>query len=301
MGAGVPAASVLASVLCILLIGPLLVALCTGGGAGMGNRLSFSQWVFSMYVRLGRLRNLACGACDRSCKRYPLANTCQVPFFASLSDVFTFVFGYKAEGLFLEIGAYDGESFSNTSGLADMGWRGHYIEPIPAYADAARVRHAGNAGRVLVHTTCVGETDGETVEISAAGPFSSAVADEIKSVTASKLNDALAVLGWAHRAEAERIKAVTVSLNTFCRKQTFAPGEIDVMVRARVRSAKAWSEKCEREAAPSALNPLPPNFPTPRSSMSKALNSLSFAHLTSINGHRSSSLSKFKICKHAIA
>ena len=228
---GVPVASVVAALACLLLIGPLFIALCSPSGAGMGNRSSFAQWVFSMYVRMGRLRNLTCSSCDRTRERYPLANTCQVPFFASLSDVYTFVFGYKPEGLFLEIGAYDGESFSNTSGLADMGWHGHYIEPIPMYADAARMRHAGNDGRVIVHTTCVGEIDGETIELSAAGPFSSAVADEIQSVATSRLNTALSALGWSHGGiESEKIKAVSVSLNTFCKKQKFKAGEIDVMV-----------------------------------------------------------------------
>jgi FkbM family methyltransferase len=32
-------------------------------------------------------------------------------------------------GRFLDIGAYDGETFSNTLALAELGWRGVYVEP----------------------------------------------------------------------------------------------------------------------------------------------------------------------------
>lgn len=208
-----------------------LVFLCgLLGGSGQGNKGSFQQFLFSRYTGCGRLRNWVCRPCDRARGRYPLANTCQVPFFTSLSDVYTFVFGYKAGGLFVEVGAYDGESFSNTSGLADMGWRGHYLEPIPQYAQAARARHAGNAPRVVVHTVCAGEVDGEAVELSAAGPFSSAVDDEISSVSGSALNATLDTFGWGHNKDSEKIKTTTKSLNTFFKEQGIAPGAVDVMV-----------------------------------------------------------------------
>jgi len=161
-----------------------------------------------------------------------LANTCQVPFFKSLSDVYTFVFGYLPDGLFVEVGAYDGESFSNTSGLADMGWRGHYLEPIPQYATAARARHFKNSPRVCVHTLCVGERDGEEVELSPAGPFSSAIEDEIKSVSGSQLSSTLSSLGWGHREDIARVKTTTLSLNSFFERQGIASGEVDVLVRS---------------------------------------------------------------------
>ena len=100
--------------------------------------------------------------------------------------MYAFVFGYKENGTFVEIGAYDGESFSNTSGLADIGWTGHYVEPIPAFAAACAARHSANPA-VTVHTLCVGERDGETVSLSPAGPFTSAVEDEIAAVSTSQL------------------------------------------------------------------------------------------------------------------
>lgn len=46
----------------------------------------------------------------------------------------TFILDYfkdQKEGRFLDIGAYDGKTFSNTHALAKMGWRGVCIEPSP--------------------------------------------------------------------------------------------------------------------------------------------------------------------------
>jgi hypothetical protein len=228
---GVPPAALAAATTALLVVLPLALALCAPGGAGGGNRAPPAQFLFSAFVRAGRARNLLCSACDRARARYPLANTCQVPFFASLSDVYTFVFGYKADGLFLEVGAYDGESFSNTSGLADMGWSGHYVEPVAKFADAARARHAGNAPRVAVHTVAISERDGKVISLSNAGPFSSAVDDEIATVSRSGLNAALAALGWAHKDGEERVRVKSVTLDTFCKQRGFAPGQVDVMVR----------------------------------------------------------------------
>jgi FkbM family methyltransferase len=37
--------------------------------------------------------------------------------------------GYKTDGYFVEVGAFDGVLWSNTSGLLDAGWTGVYFEP----------------------------------------------------------------------------------------------------------------------------------------------------------------------------
>ncbi|SEI12391.1 methyltransferase, FkbM family [Methylobacterium sp. 275MFSha3.1] len=67
--------------------------------------------------------------------------TCQIP---NLAGKWEALFGKKRDGVFVEVGAYDGESFSNTSFLADVGWTGLYIEPIAEYAQKCRERHARN-------------------------------------------------------------------------------------------------------------------------------------------------------------
>ena len=201
------------------------------GGSGLGNGSTIAQLFFGAYVRCGRLRNTACSPCDRARSRYPVAATCQIPFFKSVGEIYSFVLGYKRDGVFVEVGAYDGESFSNTSGLADIGWSGHYLEPIPAYAAACAARHAGNAG-VTVHTMCIGEKDGAPVELSTAGPFSSAVGDEIAAVSSSKMGAALKALGWSHEPHTESVKTTTTALNTFYEATPGlrVPGVVDVMV-----------------------------------------------------------------------
>ena len=186
-------------------LGALLGLLLCGAGAGnAGGGGSVAGAGFALVLLATRARNALCLGCDRAARRYQSPPFCQVPHVASLHDVLAFALGFRAHGLFVEVGAYDGESFSNTAGLADLGWRGHYLEPIPRYAAACAARHAASvrAGRVRVHTVCAGERDGETVTLSTAGPFTSAVPDEIASVAGSKLNETLQQLGWTHAGAA---------------------------------------------------------------------------------------------------
>lgn len=67
--------------------------------------------------------------------------TCQISDLAKFYERF---FGEKADGKFVEVGAYDGESWSNTSCLADLGWRGIYIEPIAELRQRCEDRHRSN-------------------------------------------------------------------------------------------------------------------------------------------------------------
>jgi len=171
------------------------------GASGLGHSL-LGQLLFSFVIALSRVRNVLFFHIDRLRGVYQYPSSCQIPHVHNLHDVLHFIFGYKKTGLFVEVGAYDGESFSNTSGLADLGWNGHYLEPIPKFANACASRHSWNAPRVKVHQVCAGEKDGDVVTLSTAGPFTSAVQDEIDSLANSKLNSTLKALGWDHRAEA---------------------------------------------------------------------------------------------------
>ena len=78
--------------------------------------------------------------------RPKLSRTCQI---SGLLDIYRAAGFLSRRGEFLEIGAYDGESFSNTSILADIGWRGVYIEPISRSARMCRVRHWLNSVSVV--------------------------------------------------------------------------------------------------------------------------------------------------------
>lgn len=82
---------------------------------------------------------------------YNFSPTCQI---TGLDEIYKKYFGDKENGVFVEVGAFDGETHSNTSGLADAGWIGLYIEPVPEYADMCRERHKNN--NVLVQTNMAG-------------------------------------------------------------------------------------------------------------------------------------------------
>jgi len=71
---------------------------------------------------------------------YNLSPTCQIP---DLDQIYLKYFGSK-KGTFVEVGAFDGESVSNTSCLADAGWKGFYIEPVKEHFNQCVNRHKNN-------------------------------------------------------------------------------------------------------------------------------------------------------------
>lgn len=99
--------------------------------------------------------------------KYILDKTCQIPF---LGNLYKLYLGYKKDGVFVEFGAFDGEYVSNTSGLADIGWRGLYIEPVPEFYAKCVNRHKKNTN-VTVVNSAVGDEKRE-VTISIGGPLS---------------------------------------------------------------------------------------------------------------------------------
>jgi len=61
---------------------------------------------------------------------YRMGINCQV---VGLSDIYTKYFGEAGinKGFFVEVGAYNGEDWSNTIGIVEVGWSGIEIEPNP--------------------------------------------------------------------------------------------------------------------------------------------------------------------------
>lgn len=85
-----------------------------------------------------------------------LPPTCQIKNLVEIYDRF---FPGKTDGIFVEIGAYDGYTWSNTWGLAELGWEGFYFEAVELLADMCRERHKNN--KVLTFKICIGSYDGE--------------------------------------------------------------------------------------------------------------------------------------------
>lgn len=121
----------------------------------------------SMTAATALFEQAVAGAGGLDALTYAPPPDCQIP---GLGDIYKSVFGYRMTGKFLEIGAFDGESYSNTSFLADIGWSGVYIEPVPSYAATCRYRHERNDVRVFNYA--MGAADGEAV-ISVRGVLSS--------------------------------------------------------------------------------------------------------------------------------
>lgn len=127
---------------------------------------------------------------------YQLSLTCQIPH---LSDLYEKYFGQTREGVFVEVGAYDGEYVSNTSGLADIGWEGYYIEPVKDYYEKCRKRHQNNTN-VVVENIAIGSKAGKK-EIIIAGPLSSLSTSNVST---------LKEVDWAKRHFTDDKSAVSI-------------------------------------------------------------------------------------------
>jgi FkbM family methyltransferase len=123
--------------------------------------------------------------------------TCQIP---EIDRIYREIFGFKTTGTFVEIGAYDGESCSNTSFLADLGWRGVYVEPVTEYAAICAKRHRANAVKVV--NVAIGPEFGQK-ELSIGGVLSSLDPRHI---------EAFRTIEWAkgyHKDVRRQVKVIT--------------------------------------------------------------------------------------------
>lgn len=117
---------------------------------------------------------------------YKVSPSCQIPELSQLYDLFL---GQRSDGYFVEVGAFDGESFSNSSCLADKGWGGLLIEPVPEFAKRCGIRHKSNK-RISVVEAAVGVQEG-WMQMVVAGALSSGN---------SKLLKAYSTIPWAENA-----------------------------------------------------------------------------------------------------
>ncbi len=145
---------------------------------------------------------------------YKLSSSCQIKELPELLKMFL---GYKKEGFFVEFGAFDGEYVSNTAGLADMGWKGIYIEPILEYFQKCTFRHKNNDVKVL--NLAVGDED-KLIQISKGGPL---------STISNEMIDRFNSLDWSkgyHNDEWEKVQQKKLEdILTECN----APAEFELM------------------------------------------------------------------------
>lgn len=82
---------------------------------------------------------------------YVIHPTCQIK---SLPEIYSKVFGENFTGTFVEVGAFDGMTYSNTWGLAEAGWKSLYIEAHPDFARQCIHIHGKNLNVDVVSAAC---------------------------------------------------------------------------------------------------------------------------------------------------
>lgn len=97
---------------------------------------------------------------------FTVSEDCQIPV---LADVLTRHLTECDVGYFVEVGAFDGRSWTNTGFLADSGWNGLYIEPVAEYARRCRDNHRDN--QVIIEQCAIGSEE-STGDIWIAGGLS---------------------------------------------------------------------------------------------------------------------------------
>jgi FkbM family methyltransferase len=144
---------------------------------------------------------------------YDTADGCQVE---NLSQILMDYFGYKTDGVFVDVGAYDGNIYSNTWGLARAGWKGLYIEPITEYYKLCVENHKNNPN-VEVLQLAIGNHMGE-VDFHVCGPLSTYSDFYLNSKT------------WGSFYDPNNIQRVYIdTLDRVLLLKGFEPGNIDVI------------------------------------------------------------------------
>jgi FkbM family methyltransferase len=146
----------------------------------------------------------------------PVPLSCQIP---DLRQKYRELGLAPKRGVFVEVGGFDGETYSNTSFLADQGWLGLYIEPIEAYCAQIKARHATN--RVTVEALAVTDRAG-TAELNTMGPLT--------TLNAATL-EAYKLIPWAQASacESAKVLVVTATLGTVLERNAI-PHDFDLMV-----------------------------------------------------------------------
>lgn len=90
---------------------------------------------------------------------YAIDPTCQIENFGHLLEALPFPFGGfrpDYQGRFVEVGSFDGRTYSNVSWAADAQWYGLMIEPMPENVAKLRAAHGTNH-RIAIEPVACGE------------------------------------------------------------------------------------------------------------------------------------------------
>jgi FkbM family methyltransferase len=120
----------------------------------------------------------------------------------------------------VEVGAFDGISYSNSSCLADAGWSGLLVEPIPAFAEVCRERYANNP-RIKICEAAAGE-ENTAIEINIAGELTTTNRDVLHAYSS---------IDWA-KSSVENVRRITVPQRKLddILEGVAAPSPIDILI-----------------------------------------------------------------------
>jgi len=148
---------------------------------------------------------------------YPQQPSCQIP---DLWFLFETYFGKRSQGIFVEVGAYDGVAVSNTWGLAKAGWAGWLVEPIPTFAQACRHHHADHLN-VEVVEVAIGAEDDVQIQLKLAGTLTTSNVE---------LFDAYKKIDWAESELTETIVNVRSRTLNSLLVEKMIPSKFDLLV-----------------------------------------------------------------------
>lgn len=149
---------------------------------------------------------------------YKVGRYCQI---RNLNDMLVEHIGYKEYGVFVEVGAFDCYQWSNTYGLAMMGWRGLYFEPQLDEYNKCNELH-GNRKEIEVVRMALSDWVGET-DLYLGGSIST-ISKEQKDIYLG--------MGWSSvtglgNDKTERVKVSTLAHELNIRNW---PSEYDLLV-----------------------------------------------------------------------
>jgi FkbM family methyltransferase len=148
---------------------------------------------------------------------YAPNESCQV---SNLGELYEAHLGRKRSGVFVEVGAFDGRTCSNTDFLPPLGWSGLYIEPVPAYFQQC-LRWHGRYPKVRFENVAAGSKEA-IIEMHVAGVLSTANPN---------VKDEYLRIAWAapYFANSEKIPVFVRPLDEILTSHQIAP-RFDILV-----------------------------------------------------------------------
>jgi len=98
----------------------------------------------------------------------------------NLHNIYQDVFGYKNDGFFVEVGAYDGRRWSNTLSLIEADWSGIMVEPVSIYYEACESRYKDN-DKIEISNCCIGWENEPSKKVYLGGPCTT-IMEEMVSI-----------------------------------------------------------------------------------------------------------------------